>query len=231
MRYRRRNTASTGRAWSEISKIRKEMWRREERKEVVSCSVEESSPKENLAALPSIVTRQPEDHEQKKSNRLNFTRLTALILMFVSVRGPLFRVEDLTELGWSRVSSWKVLNNLVKAGVLEKFDRKSYGLTEDGRRWFRSAFGGGINDAAFAYSTMGVDSWSGTRLSHFKTRLTGLWEERPERVRDDPARTGLMRAGTEEEGYSTVQTLLIEKIGEVHSLAMMLEKKRETRSL
>lgn len=171
-----------------------------------------------------MATRQQEDHEQTK-NRLNFTRLTALILMFVSVRGPLFRVEDLTKLGWSRVSSWKVLNNLVKAGVLEKFDRKSYGLTEDTRKWFRSAFGGGVNDAAFAYSTMGVDSWTEARLSLFKMRLTGLWEERPERLRNDPVRTGLMGAGTEE-GYSTVQTLLIEKIGEVHSLASMLEEKK-----
>jgi hypothetical protein len=147
--------------------------------------------------------------------------------MFVCVRGPLFRVEDLTELGWSRISSWKVLNNLVKAGVLEKFDRKSYGLTGDARKWFRSAFGGGVNDATFAYSVMGVDSWTEMRLSHFKTRLTGIWEERPERVRNDPARTGLMGAWTEGE-YSTLEALLLEKVGEVHSLALLLEEKKKT---
>lgn len=188
--------------------------------------MEESQPKENVATVPSTSTRQPEDHERtKKKNRLNFTRLTVLILMFVCVRGPLFRVDDLTKLGWSRVSSWKVLNNLVKAGVLEKFDRKSYGLTEDARKWFRLAFGGGVSDAPFAYSVMGVDSWTAMRLINFKAKLTGLWEERPERVRKDPARTGLMGAGEEEE-CSTLETLLIEKIGEVNSLALMLEEKK-----
>jgi hypothetical protein len=191
--------------------------------------LEESVPKENLDAVSS--SRKPDDHhERAKKNKLNFTRLTVLIFMFVCVRGPLFGVEDLTKLGWSRVSSWKVLNNLVKAGVLEKFDRKSYGLTEDARKWFRSAFGGGVNDATFAYSAMAVDSWTEMRLSNFKTRLTGLWGERSEIVRNDPARTGLMgvRDGKGEEECSTLETLLIEKVGEAQSLALMLDEKKKS---
>jgi hypothetical protein len=163
--------------------------------------------------------------EDRQRTRLMFTKLTVLIFMFVSVRGPLFRVEDLTKLGWDRVSSWKVLRNLVKAGVLEKFDRKSYGLTEDARKWFRSAFGGGVNDAAFAYSVMGTEAWSKARLDYFKAKLTSLWEERPERVKQDPARAGLISSieGKEEvEYFSALEALLLEKVEESHYLASAL---------
>lgn len=171
-------------------------------------------------------TRITARHGADRRNRFKFTRLTVLIFMFVCVRGPLFRVEDLTELGWDRVSAWKVLNNLVKAGILEKFDRKSYGMTEDARKWFRTAFGGGVNDAAFAYSVMGAEAWSEMRLNHFKTGLTGMWEERPERVKHDPARIGLTGSGE----YSSLAKLLCEKVEEAHFLVSMLEKSLTTTS-
>jgi len=176
-----------------------------------------SSSKDAVKALGSA-----EDHQRR---RFMFTRLTVLIFMFVCVRGPLFRVEDLTELGWDRVNSWKVLRNLVKAGILEKFDRKSYGLTENARKWFRSAFGGGVNDAAFAYSVMGTEAWSKARLDYFKAKLTSLWEERPERVKQDPARTGLISnidVKEEVEYFSALEALLLEKVEESHYLASAL---------
>jgi hypothetical protein len=183
-------------------------------------SIEKENSSSSKDALKA--SRSAEDHQRR---RFMFTRLTVLIFMFVCVRGPLFRVEDLTELGWDRVNSWKVLRNLVKAGILEKFDRKSYGLTENARKWFRSAFGGGVNDAAFAYSVMGTEAWSKARLDYFKAKLTSLWEERPERVKQDPARTGLISNidGKEEvEYFSAVEALLLEKVEESHYLASAL---------
>jgi hypothetical protein len=171
----------------------------------------------------------------RQRTRFMFTKLTVLIFVFVCVRGPLFRVEDLTELRWDRVSSWKVLRNLVKAGVLQKFDRKSYGLTEDARKWFRSAFGGGANDAAFAYSVMGTEAWSKVRLDYFKAKLTSLWEDRPERVKKDPARAGLMSTpdGKEEgvEYFSALEALLLEKVEESHYLASAIIEKRRTTNI
>src|SRR5579864_1380884 len=109
---------------------------------------------------------------EDRQTRFEFTRLIIVIFMFVSVRGPLFRVEDLTAMGWNRLYVWRALNSLVKAGILQKFDRKSYGITDDARKWFRTAFGGGVNDAAFAYSTMAVETWSEVRLNRFKSKLS-----------------------------------------------------------
>jgi hypothetical protein len=186
---------------------------------------EESFVNENTSPANRAKARGEGEDQQRK--RFMFSRLTVLIFMFVCVRGPLFRVEDLTELGWDRVSSWKVLRNLVKAGILEKFDRRSYGLTEDARKWFRSAFGGGVNDATFAYSVMGVEAWSVSRLNHFKTNLSAMWEERPERVKQDPSRVGLTRS--DEEEHSTLETLLFEKVEEANYLVSMLEEKRAGR--
>lgn len=191
-----------------------------------------SFSKENSPSFGNV-TEASGSVEDRQRTRFMFTKLTVLIFMFVSVRGPLFRVEDLTELGWDRVSSWKVLRNLVKAGVLEKFDRKSYALTEDSRKWFRSAFGGGVNDAAFAYSVMGTEAWSKARVNYFKAKLTSLWEARPERVKQDPARTGLISSseGKEEgevEYFSTLEALLLEKVEESHYLASALKGRRRT---
>ena len=159
---------------------------------------------------------------ENRQSRFEFTRLIVLIFTFVSVRGPLFRVEDLTEMGWNRVYVWKALNSLVRAGILEKFDRKSYGIAEDARRWFRTAFGGGVNDAAFAYSTMAVETWSEVRLDRFKAKLSEIWEQRPERIKHDPARIGFTLSN--EDDHSRLEKLLFEKIEEVSYVLSVLEK-------
>jgi len=159
---------------------------------------------------------------ENRQSRFEFTRLIVLIFTFVSVRGPLFRVEDLTEMGWNRVYVWKALNSLVRAGILEKFDRKSYGIAEDARRWFRTAFGGGVNDAAFAYSTMAVETWSEVRLGRFKAKLSEIWEQRPERIKHDPARIGFTLSN--EDDHSRLEKLLFEKIEEVSYVLSVLEK-------
>ena len=162
---------------------------------------------------------------EERQTRFEFTRLIVVIFMFVSVRGPLFRVENLTAMGWNRLYVWRALNSLVKAGILQKFDRKSYGITDDARRWFRTAFGGGVNDAAFAYSTMAVETWSEARQNRFKSKLSEIWEERPERVKQDPARFGL----TLNQGdYSRLTNLLNEKIEEAYYVASMLKKSTDT---
>jgi len=162
---------------------------------------------------------------EERQTRFEFTRLIVVIFMFVSVRGPLFRVENLTAMGWNRLYVWRALNSLVKAGILQKFDRKSYGITDDARKWFRTAFGGGVNDAAFAYSTMAVETWSVARLNRFKSKLSEIWEERPERVKQDPARFGL----TLNQGdYSRLTNLLNEKIEEAYYVASMLKKSTDT---
>ena len=160
------------------------------------------------------------DAEKKtRKRRSEFTKLTTLIFVFVAVRGPLFRVEDVTRLGWKRVNAWRALKSLVKAGVLQKFDRKSYGLAGEARGLFRAAFGGGANDAPFAYSTMGVESWSKVRLERFKERLSEMWEQRPQRIKKDPARTDL----TANERFE-LQKLLFEKIEEASQITMMLQR-------
>jgi hypothetical protein len=166
-------------------------------------------------------TRSAEDRQ----TRFEFTRLIVLIFMFVAVRGPLFRVEDLTEMGWHRVYVWRAVKSLVKAGILEKFDRKSYGLADDARKWFRTAFGGGVNDAAFAYSTMAVETWSETRLSRFKEKLSEIWKDRPERIKRDPARIGSTTSlSPNEDDYSSLLKLLCEKVQEASCVVSMLEK-------
>jgi hypothetical protein len=164
---------------------------------------------------------------EDRQTRFEFTRLIIVIFMFVSVRGPLFRVEDLTAMGWNRLYVWRALNSLVKAGILEKFDRKSYGITDDARKWFRTAFGGGVNDASFAYSTMAVETWSEMRLDRFKSKLSEIWEERPERVKQDPARFGLT---LNQADYSSLTNLLNEKIEEASYVASMLKKRTDTDS-
>jgi hypothetical protein len=155
-----------------------------------------------------------------RHKKTSFTRLTVVLFMFVCVRGPLFRVEDLSELGWNRISCWKALKALVKAGVLEKLDRKCYGLTDYSRKWFRSAFGGGVNDAAFSYSVMGAETWSRDRLANFKAGLEAMWEQRPERVRQNAAGFGL----SSQEDHSKLEALLFEKIEEAHYIISLLEK-------
>ena len=136
------------------------------------------------------------------------------------VRGPLFRIEDLTALGWNRVYAWRTVKSLVRAGILEKYDRKSYGATEQARRWFRTAFGGGVNDAAFAYSAMAVASWGQSRLEYFKVKLTEMWEHRPERIKVDPGRT----ASSYSEDFDALASILFEKMEEASYVWSMLRK-------
>jgi hypothetical protein len=159
---------------------------------------------------------------QRRNSRFKFARLTILSFMFVAVRGPLFRIENLTELGWERVYAWKTVNNLVKAGVLEKYDRKSYGMTKETRKLFRTAFGGGITDPEFAYSVMYVDTWSKKKLDYFKMKLSSIWEERLERAKQD--RVGISLNGNEE--VSTIASLIKEKMDEASFLTSKLEKKK-----
>lgn len=153
--------------------------------------------------------------KRNRKSRFEFTKLTTLVFVFVSVRGPLFRVEDVTELGWNRIYVWRALKSLVSAGVLEKFDRKSYGLSEEARGVFRAAFGGGANDAAFAYSTMGVESWSKLRLKSFKEKLGEIWEQRPQRIKD---------GSRIESSTGELQKLLFEKIEEASQIVLMLQR-------
>jgi hypothetical protein len=173
-----------------------------------------------LSQSDKVISFEEKDAERRK--RFNFTRLTILIFIFVFIRGPLFQVEDLTRLGWNRVSSWKVLSYLVKAGILEKFDRKSYGVTDNAHKWFRRAFGGGANDAAFAYSAMEAETWSELRLNNFKSDLTRMWLDRPERFNNDPSRCGITDG---EEDCAMLMKLLYEKLDEVQTLASIIEKK------
>jgi hypothetical protein len=178
---------------------------------------------------PDVPTSTGRKGTKVRQSRFEFAYLTTIIFIFVAVRGPLFQVEDLTELGWNRVYVWRALNTLVKARILEKFDRKSYGITDDTRRWFRAAFGGGVNDAAFAYSTMAVETWSETRLNRFKSKMSEMWQERPERIKQDPARAGFMLASDEDSGnFHTLAKLLCEKVEEASYIASMLEKKAST---
>jgi DNA-binding PadR family transcriptional regulator len=159
------------------------------------------------------------DQAAKPRARFKFTRLSLIIFIFVFIRGPLFEVEDLTELGWDRVSSWKVLKRLVGAGILEKYDRKVYGVTEDGRKWFRTAFGGGVNDATFAYQAMDTESWSKARLENFNLEFTKMWQNRAERFKQDPSRSGLTN-----EDSAILHSLVIEKLKEAEVLLKTMEK-------
>jgi DNA-binding PadR family transcriptional regulator len=154
----------------------------------------------------------------KRKARFKSTKLTLLIFIFVFIRGPLFQVEDLTELGWDRVSSWKVLKRLVRAGILEKYDRKVYGVTEDARKWFRIAFGGGVNDTTFAYRAMDTESWSEARLENFKLEFTKMWQNRAERFKQDPSRTGLTI-----DDSVTLYRLVLEKLKEAETLLNTME--------
>jgi hypothetical protein len=161
-------------------------------------------------------------------NRFNFTRLTIVIFIFVFIRGPLFQVSDLTQLGWDRVSCWKVLNNLVRAGILEKFDRTSYAVTENAKGWFRSSFGGGANDPAFAYSALAAESWSKTRYDYFIAVFGRMWENRPKKASGDSSKVlpSPHPSDEKEEGdRSTLVRLLREKLEDAQILACLMEKR------
>ncbi len=155
----------------------------------------------------------------KRRARFKFTKLSLLIFIFVFIRGPLFQVEDLTELGWDKVSSWKILKRLVRAGILEKYDRKVYGVTEDSRKWFRVAFGGGVNDATFAYRAMDTESWSEARLESFKIEFTKMWQNRADRFKLDPSRCGLTN-----DDSVILFGLVIEKLKEAEALLNTMER-------
>ena len=114
--------------------------------------------------------------------------------------------------------------SLVKAGILEKYDRTSYGATEETRGWFRNAFGGGVNDAAFAYSALAVQSWGESRLEYFKARLTEMWKLRPERFRVDKGKLSSASSG---ENFPTLARLLCEKLEEASYLCSLMEKSQK----
>jgi hypothetical protein len=160
-------------------------------------------------------------------NRFNFTRLTIVVFIFVFTRGPLFQVSDLTQLGWDRVSCWKVLNNLVKAGILEKFDRGSYAVAENAKGWFRSAFGGGANDAAFAYSSLAADSWTKTRFDYFTAAFARMWQDRQKKASGESPTipSSSPHDGEKEMGErSALVKLLHEKLEDARILACLIER-------
>lgn len=173
--------------------------------------------------LKSEAVEVPSSPVPERQSRLEFTRLVLLIFIFVFVRGPLFRVEDLTGIGLNRNYVWKALNSLVKARVLEKFDRKSYGVTDDTRKYFRAALGGGVNDATLAYSMMEVETWSEGRLARFTAQLAEIWKERPERIKQDGARAGYS-VSNERDDYARLEKLLFEKVEEASSIVATLER-------
>lgn len=146
-----------------------------------------------------------------------------MVFIFVYTRGPLFQVSDLTQLGWDRVSCWKVLNNLVKAGILEKFDRGSYAVTENAKGWFRSAFGGGANDAAFAYSSLAADSWTKTRFDYFTAAFARMWQDRQKKASGESPT--ISYDGEKEMGErSALVKLLHEKLEDARMLASLIER-------
>ncbi|MDG6999645.1 MAG: hypothetical protein JRN15_11075 [Nitrososphaerota archaeon] len=111
--------------------------------------------------------------------------------------------------------------SLVRAGILEKYDRKSYGATDVARNWFRIAFGGGVNDAAFAYSAFTMESWGKSRLEHFKSKLTEMWEQRPERIKADPGRASI---SSYSEDFPSLVNILCEKMEEAYFILSLLQK-------
>lgn len=157
----------------------------------------------------------------RKKSKYDYARYPIIAFVFVFVRGPLFRIENLTALGWDRVYAWKTVMSLVKAGILEKYDSKSYGASAEARKWFRTAFGGGVNDSAFAYSAMDVESWGKPRLEYFKSKLTKMWEHRPQRVRAD---TGSSSFAAYNEDISSLVAILYEKIEEVSYIWSLIQK-------
>lgn len=160
-------------------------------------------------------------HEaHRKKSKYDYTRYPIIAFVFVFVRGPLFRIEDLTALGWDRVYAWKTVMSLVKAGILEKYDSKSYGASVEAGQWFRTAFGGGVNDAAFAYSAMAVESWGKSRLEYFKSKITKMWEQRPERIKADIGRSGIAYS----EDFSSLIAILCEKMEEASHIWSLIEK-------
>lgn len=159
-------------------------------------------------------------HATSRKDKFQHAKFPVLAFVFVFVRGPLFRIEDLTALGWNRVHAWRTVMSLVRAGILEKYDRKSYGATEEARKWFRIAFGGGVNDTAFAYSAMAMESWGKPRLEYFKTKLTEMWEQRPERIRADPGRVGSSYGND----FPALAEILCEKMDEASYVWSLLHK-------
>ena len=159
-------------------------------------------------------------HESAHKSKLEFTKYPIIAFVFVLVRGPLFRIEDLKALGLKRVYAWRTVRSLVRAGILEKYDHKSYGATEEARKWFRIAFGGGVNDATFAYSAFTVESWGKSRLEYFKSKLTEMWEQRPERIKMDPGRTGF---ASSTEDFPSLVAILSEKMEDASFVFSLLQ--------
>jgi hypothetical protein len=160
----------------------------------------------------------------EKRMRFEYNKLVVSTFVFAFIRGPFFKIEDIVQLGWNRRQVRRTVNSLVKSGVLEKLDQRTYGPTLDAREWFRRAFGGGVNDAPFAYYALEMNSWGQSRLDHFKSKLSQMWNERAERFQiEGPTKSAPATFDPTLDTHALVK-LLCEKMDEASYVATSIVK-------